>query len=258
MTVTVAFLCTDGVVVGVDSMLTPTVGNIGVGHHKGRKVHILNGQQICGIAGDVGLAARFRVMADSSGGSIAGVAHPLHFGLGLAQGMTKQLEATGLANTKIDLATVLAFPHGGHAHCCAFLNRIQPWLLDADHYYVALGSGKLSADPFLRFLTDIFCSGPPTVREAIFLTTWTIQHVIDTNPGGVAGPIRIATLENIGSQWTARELLPDEIEEHQQAMESAGDALRGWRDDLESGQAAEDAPEPPPGPTGVTPASPAS
>ena len=68
---------------------------------------------------------------------------------------------------------------------------MQPRLLDKDHYYVALGTGKLSADPFLRLLVDTFCqSGQPTVREAVFLATWAVQHVIDVNPGGVAGPIR--------------------------------------------------------------------
>jgi hypothetical protein len=251
MTVTVAFLCNDGVVVGVDSMLTPSLGNIPVGHHKGRKLHILTGQQICGIAGDVGLAARFRALADGSGGGLASVAHPLQFGLGLAQAMANQLAATGLGNTNIDLGTILAFPHGGHAHCCAFLGRVQPWFLDVDHYYVALGSGKLSADPFLRFLTDTFCNGPPSVREAVFLTTWTIQHVIDTNPGGVDGPIRIAALENSNNQWTARELPQDEIAEHQQAIESAGEALRRWRDQMQSGEAAEGAPEPPAAPAGT-------
>jgi len=252
MTVTVAFLCNDGVVIGVDSMLTPSAGNIPVGHHKGRKLHILTGEQICGIAGDIGLAARFRVLADANGGNIASVAHPLEFGLGLAKLMADQITATGLGNSNIDLGTVFAFPHGSRAHCCAFLGRVQPWLLDADHYYVALGSGKLSADPFLRFLTDIFCNGPPTVREAVFLTTWTIQHVIDTNPGGVAGPIRIAVLENANGQLAARELPPDEIEEHQQAMESAAEALRRWRDELQSGQAAAGVPQPPPAPVAGT------
>jgi hypothetical protein len=105
-------------------------------------------------------------------------------------------------------------------------------------------------NPFLRFLTDTFCQGPPTVREAIFLTTWTIQHVIDTNPGGVAPPIRIASLEKPDNQWAARELPEDEIAEHQQAIESAGEALRRWRDQLQSGEAAEGAPEPPPAPAG--------
>jgi hypothetical protein len=245
MTIAVAFLCTDGVVVGVDSMLTPSLGAVGVGHHKGRKIHILPGPQICAVAGDFGLAARFRIKAESSSGIIAGLSHPLDYGLQLAGGMATQFAATGLGNSNVDLATVLVYPHGGGHHCCAFMGRVQPWLLDADHYYVALGSGKLSADPFLRFLVDIFCSGPPTVSEAIFLTTWTIQHVIDTNPGGVAGPIRIAAFEKDPHQWMARELPDDEIGEHKEAIESAAAALREWRDRIRSGAAAEGTPDPP-------------
>jgi hypothetical protein len=188
-------------------------------------------------------------------GIIAGLPHPLDFGLQLAGGMANQLTATGLGNSNVDLGTVLAYSHGGSHHCCAFLGRVQPWLLDVDHYYVALGSGKLSADPFLRFLVDIFCNGPPMISEAIFLTTWTIQHVIDTNPGGVAGPIRIAVLENTGIQWQARELPDDEIGEHKEAVESAASALREWRDRIRSGAAAEGTPEPPVAPAPDPPVS---
>ena len=72
------------------------------------------------------------------------------------------------------IATILAFPHSAGHHCCVFEGTIQPRLLDTNHFYVALGSGKLAADPFLRFLVDIFCpNGQPKVREAIFLATWT-------------------------------------------------------------------------------------
>src|SRR5450432_3497648 len=102
-------------------------------------------------------------------------------------------------------------------------------------------------DPFLRFITDVFCpAGRPTVREAIFLAAWTVQHVIDVNPGGVAGPARIATLERDGAGvLTARSLPTEEIDEHLQAIESAATALRKWRDEIQSGSAAVDAPEPP-------------
>lgn len=81
-----------------------------------------------------------------------------------------------------------------------FEGQLQPRLLDKHQYYAALGSGKLSADPFLRFLVDIFCqNGQPTVFEAIFLATWAVQHVIDTNPGWVAGPIRVGTFVRDGA-----------------------------------------------------------
>jgi hypothetical protein len=61
---------------------------------------------------------------------------------------------------------------------------------------------------------------------------------------------RDAILEKPDNQWAARELPEDEIAEHQQAIESAGEALRRWRDQLQSGEAAEGAPEPPPAPAG--------
>ena len=74
------------------------------------------------------------------------------------------------------------------------------------------------------------------MREAVFLATWTVQHVIDTNPGGVAGPIRVATFSADGNgQFQAIELPDSEIAEHQQAIESAATALRKWRDEIQSG-----------------------
>lgn len=249
MTVVVTFLCSDGVVVAADSMLTSSVGPVPTGHHTGRKVHILSGPQITGFSGDPGIASRFRAMADLNSAGILAAAHPLDYGLQISGGMAQQLQATGIW-PDIDLGVVLAYLHGGEPKCCVFLNRVQPWLMDDDHYYVALGSGKLSADPFLKFLDDIFCRGArPNVREAIFLATWTVQHVIDTNPGGVAGPIRMAVLErDAAGNYAARELPDTEIEEHRQAVESAAEALRTWRQNIETGEAAEDIPHPPEAP----------
>jgi hypothetical protein len=73
-----------------------------------------------------------------------------------------------------------------------------------------------------------------------------VQHVIDTNPGGVAGPIRVATFSSDqAGNFEARELPESEIQEHQQAIESAANALREWRDKIQSGDAAGDAPAQP-------------
>ncbi|MEH6951039.1 hypothetical protein V4R08_06775 [Nitrobacter sp. NHB1] len=243
MTVVVAFFCQDGVVIAADSMITPSMGNINVGHHHGRKIALLNGPQIFAFAGDQGQSARFKIMADGSHGNIVNASHPMDHALALSSGIINQFQATGIG-ASINVNTILAFGHGGQHHCCMFEGLLQPRFLDEHHYYAALGSGKLSADPFLRFLVDVFCpAGRPTMREAVFLAVWAVQHVIDTNPGGVAGPIRIATFECDGTgAFQASELPDSEIAEHQQAIESAADALRGWRDQLQSGAAADDAP----------------
>jgi hypothetical protein len=246
MTVVVTFYCNDGVVIAADSMLTPSVGNIPVGHHHGRKIDFLAGPQLFAFAGDVGQAARFRIMADSAHAQISGYDLAIDHPLNLSAGIFKQFQATGIAGS-YNAVAVLAYSHKGAHQCCMFEGTLQPRLLDQDHYYAPLGSGKLSADPFLRFLVDVFCpSGCPTLREAVFLATWAVQHVIDTNPGGVAGPIRVATFRaDDRGGFSAVELPASEIDEHLQAIESAATALRKWRDEIQSGGAAEDAPEPP-------------
>jgi hypothetical protein len=247
MTVVVAFFCPDGVVVAADSMITPNMGGIGVGHHHGRKIEVLPGPQLFAFAGDQGQAARFKILAELQHAQIAGLAHALEYGLAMSMGIIKQLASTGINVNAIGTNTILAYGHGGSHHCCMFEGQLQPRLLDEHHFYAALGSDKLSADPFLRFLVDTFCSNArPRLREAIFLATWTVQHVIDTNPGGVAGPIRVATFSVDGSgTYQATELPDSEIAEHQQAVESAAAALRKWRDEIQSGHAADDAPAPP-------------
>lgn len=247
MTVVVVFHCADGTVIAADSMITPSMGGISVGHHHGRKIEVLPGPQLFAFAGDQGQASRFKIMAQHLHVQIAGLAHALDYGLGMSGGIIQQFANTGIVGNAIGTNTILAFCHGGSHHCCMFEGQLQPRLLDEHHFYAALGSGKLSADPFLRFLVDVFCqNGRPTLREAVFLATWTVQHVIETNPGGVAGPIRVATFTSDGNGAFAAVELPDsEIDEHLQAIESAGTALRKWRDEIQSGSAAEDAPAPP-------------
>lgn len=248
MTVVVVFCCTDGVVIGADSMITPSMGGINVGHHHGRKIDVLSGPQLFAFAGVQGQAARFRILADNFHPNIRGFAHPIDYGLNLSATIVQQFNSTGIGNA-IGTNAVLAYEHNGAHHCCMFEGALQPRLLDAQHYYAALGSGKLSADPFLRFLVDVFCpAGQPTVRDAVFLSSWAVQHVIDTNPGGVAGPIRIAVFERSQGNYEARALPDDEIAEHQQAVESAAEALRSWRNELQSGEAAENTPAQPEAP----------
>ena len=246
MTAVVAFLCTDGIVVAADSMLTPSIGGVNVGHHKGLKVEILSGQQVFAFAGDQGQGARFRILADGNSSLAASQNHPIDYALALTQALVTQFNATGIGGA-IGVNTVLGYIHNNMHYCSVFEGLIQPRLLDNNHYYVALGSGKFSADPFLRFLVDTFCtSGQPNVREAIFLATWVIQHCIDTASGGISDPIKVGILEkDITGNYVGRHLRDDEVENHLQAVESAREALREWRDKLQSGAAAAGVPAPP-------------
>ena len=183
------------------------------------------------------LAARCRHLVSVNHSHIANCKHPIDYGLTLSGCMVQDFNNTGLkVGDGGNVTSVIAFQMGGTAHCCVF-SVLQPLLLDAQHFYMAIGSGKLSADPFLRFLVDTFCEGrnQPTVREAVFLSTWVVQHVIETNPGGVDGPIRVAVLERGSQGFGARELPQNELDEHQQAIGSAQQSLRDWRDAIQAG-----------------------
>lgn len=250
MTVVVAFYCTDGVVVAADSMITPTIGGFNIGHHSGIKCSVIAGQQLFAFSGDQGFADRFKVLAELSAPNIAAANHPLGHAVALSQAIIQQLASTGITLKDIGTNTILGFLHGGNYYCCVFEGALQPRFLDANHYYVALGTGKLSADPFLRFVTDTFCSnGQPHVHLATFLAVWTVQHVIDVNPGGIAGPIRVSVFErDQGGAIVARELTPAQIAAHGQAIEDAANALRQWRNGIQGGAAAGDVIAPPAAP----------
>lgn len=248
MTVVVAFHCSDGAVVASDSMLTPSMGGINVGHHSGIKCRVIPGPQLFAFAGDQGQAARFRFFAESMVSQIAASPHALLHSVDLSRSILTQLDSTGIPPNSVGVNAVLAFIHGAGCHCCVFEAALQPRLLDDDHCYAALGSGKLSADPFLRFIFDTFCTPgqPPPVHLAAFLAVWTVQHVINVNPGGVAGPIRVSIFErNVTGSFDAKELSTAEIEAHTLAVDNAAKSLRDWRNGIQGGAAARNVEAPP-------------
>lgn len=244
MTVVVSFWCSDGIVVASDSMLTPSLGEIGVGHHEMKKIYVLDQEQLFAFSGDPGLAARLRQISNRKSGTINN-GSALDYALTISQEACLDFQSTGVW-PDIDLGAILAFVHGGAAQCCVFENRAQPRLLDADHYFIALGNGKLAADPFLRFLSAIFCKPeePLLVKDAVFLATWTLEHVIATSPGGIAGPIQMATLEAVDGTLCARLYAASDIGYHSEAIRDAERALQEWSKGMRGATAAE-VPTPP-------------
>ena len=80
----------------------------------------------------------------------------------------------------------------------------------------------------------------------MFLAAWAVQHVIDVNPGGVAGPIRVGVFEKgANGEFIARDLPDAEIAEHLFAIDSARGALRDWRKNI-GGQSSQSTTPPPP------------
>jgi hypothetical protein len=257
MTVAVAFLCPDGVVVAADSMITPTLGGMGVGHHTGRKVYTCPGQQVFAWAGDMGLASRARLLVEANPASAGVYATPMDYVHTISTAINAQFSQTQVQQqNRNEVACFVGFPHGGQPQCCVFWMGMQPMLFDQDHYYLALGTGKLSADPFLKFLVDVFCPNNtrPSVHLAAFLAVWTVQHAIDTTQGQVALPIKAAMIEQAAAGLQSRALSDPEIATHIQAKQAGEQALRDWRAAVQSGAAAQGAQPPIPQPAAAAPA----
>lgn len=131
---------------------------------------------------------------------------------------------------------LVAFRTGRELHLCEFaVADMQPELKTNQLWYVSMGGGQSIADPFLALMRKVFWKDAmPTLAEGIFATVWALQHTIEVNPGGVNGPIHLATLTwkdgNVGGTQIARLLDPGEIEQHLESMASAEKHLAGFRD----------------------------
>ncbi len=85
----------------------------------------------------------------------------------------------------------------------------------------------------------------PTLQDGIFIATWTLQHAIDVNAGGVNAPIQLAVLKNEKGNPAARMLTQDEMNEHQQNVSGAMTHLREYMEKVagRSGEAIPDLPK---------------
>lgn len=96
--------------------------------------------------------------------------------------------------------------------------------------FISIGSAQATADPFLAFIRKVFWPASlPTLEMGIFSTLWTLQHAIETNPGGVADPTQIMVLEKDSKDFEAREMEDAELEEHFEAISAAESTLRDFR-----------------------------
>ena len=98
----------------------------------------------------------------------------------------------------------------------------------ADLPFISMGSGQAIADPFLALLRRLLWHDQePTLAEGRLAAVWTIDHVCQTNPGGVAGEPQLSILVGAGGTKMpeVHELSTDDIDEHRQRVASAEQTL---------------------------------
>ena len=100
--------------------------------------------------------------------------------------------------------------------------------------YVTAGSGKINADPFIRFIWDVFWPEPghlPPLREAIFAAYWTVQMNIEYQSTGVGIGVDVwAVSRNTDGSYAAAETESTRLEPSGMFIESMKQAMRAQRD----------------------------
>ena len=242
MTLIVGILCSDGVVVASDSAATfgaggrPTIGQQIV-----RKVHRLNDHLLFSSTGAVGMA---QLLADKVGtlwnnGTLSGSKCPtpesamdcigkeiVNLVGPYLQTAKLQHEITGDASSSL-CKSLVALPVGKVPCLFNFDYNGAPERSTAELPFISMGSGQPIADPFLALLHRLLWKGAePTVAEGRLAAVWTIEHVSQTNPGGVGGAVQLATLSLTSGKLPSVTIVSDkDVDEHRQKVTAAEHAL---------------------------------
>ncbi|MFB3787353.1 MAG: hypothetical protein ACE15F_13390 [bacterium] len=242
MTAIVGILCTDGVVVGADSSSTSAVFNERIIEQTTEKIEIIENKIILTATGSVGLKQRYhQIIQDFYKNHLFSkirkvnqqeieISH-IQITKDLCRCMLDDMNSTHLKPG--GLGALLAFPLGTNQFLCEFaVEDFQPEIKTPNSWFVSMGSTIHITDSFLAFLKRVFWEEKqPDLADGIFAATWTIQHAIDVNPGGVNGPISIATLSrNKKGEFISRKLERNEMDEHQQNIDEAKSYMRKYLD----------------------------
>lgn len=222
MTVLVGVACSDGAVIGADSIATSSAGpHPLIRIRSDDKIKIVSERVIIAGTGSVGLAQRFHAIVEKSWDSKVFTKKPNECFKELAAEGVKDFSSTGIPRHPqhgFGFGAMLAVPLGDKAELVEFgLTDFQPERKIGNMHFVSMGSGQILADPFLAFVSRVLWGGKqPDVKAAMFGVYWALRHAITYAPGGVGEPINISILRREKGQWLARCLAEDELQEQSQ------------------------------------------
>jgi len=197
-------LCSDGVVIGTDSIITLEYGpNFPTVKTAADKIHIIGGTILAG-AGRVGLDQRFLKIVEQ------GVLDTKYLAYSFLEDVAFTKAPSG------EYGALLAFNDGRYQLCGFKFQDFQPRLLTDQLWFASMGCGQIIADIGWRFLVDLFGDVQPDVERGLFLTTWLLDFCIEASPGNLSGPVRIAVLQD----GKARMLSDDQLEKHRRDVQN--------------------------------------
>jgi hypothetical protein len=254
VTILVGVRCTDGVVIGADSMATSSAGP----HHlmqilSDDKINIIDNKIIIASTGSVGLSQRLAVVVKNAWNAKAFQKPCIECAREIARAAVQDFEHTGVprlspAHGGLQFGTLMAAPLDGAAQLIEFgTSDFQPEIKKDRIHFVSIGSGQLLADPFLAFVSRVLWGGNiPDVQMGAFGVYWVLSHTILFAPGGVGPPIKIAVLKKEKGAWVARSVEGDELQEPEQHVAEIEKLIAGYPRAIIEAAKATPLPTPPP------------
>lgn len=245
MTLIVAHKCSDGVVVGADTLAT--LGSFGQHTVQERlsKLHIVREELILAVSGPVGLAQRYQEELEASPapkqkyGNKKPMAAAVEISAAFWQHASLELQRAQVAaqatqnRTPLDNAlaqAVVAVRTSGADRLFQFSETCAPEEATTDLPYVSIGSAQRNADPFLSFLRRLWWRDSlPTVGGAVLTVLWALQQTIEATAEIGGGP-QIAVLQS----GKARLLDDEELREHRDGITSIEKLLVEWKNRIAS------------------------
>jgi predicted proteasome-type protease len=212
VTVLVAVRCSDGVVIGADSIATSSIGEFPLMHIPvDSKITTFSQNIIVASTGAVGLSQRLHhhVEGAINGGVFKNLnLHECTTNISkrvLTEFETNKVRMWGQEGLRF--GAYVAAPIRDELVLVEYATTdFQPEVKQGNLFFGSMGSGQMLADPFLAFVTRVLWQNKmPTVDVAKFGVYWVLDHTIKHAPGKVGPPIKLATLTKIDANWVAQE-----------------------------------------------------
>jgi hypothetical protein len=227
LTVLVGVRCSNGVVIGADSVATSAMGPNPLIHlQSNSKIQIFDGKVIVAATGALGFSQRLDAhVQEAIAGNVFNMQKRRECVTNISRRLLTDFEQSKVqvhAQGGLRFGALIAAVHSGSAFLVEYdTTNFQPEIKEGNLFFVSMGSGQMLADPFLAFVARVMWGGKmPTVADAKFGVFWALKHAITLAPGGVGGPIIIATLQQNNGAWVAAEM--DENQEMEEYISDLG------------------------------------
>ncbi len=211
MSLIVGIRCAEGVVLAASGpAIMPSQDGLPAARQLARKLRVIAGQAVLGVAGHDGLAQEMalsleRCLSEPDQRESAedvlrsrireSLAAPVQRTVAIHRTLQGLPGFDMTSNGYVVAQSLLAVPFQGSLRLfecdpeCS-VTEITPELSCA-----CVGSGKPVAEPFLAFLRKVLWSdGRPDLEHAELAAYWTVLHSIESNPSGLSHPIQMVVL----------------------------------------------------------------